>query len=155
MRVSTCISVVVAWGLSACAAIAGLDSYSASSEGLDAGPHVGGRSGEDGASEDSASNEAAAEDDGSADADCTPACTGGPMCQDGPCTSSSEAGADARPGDANGAAPEAGRDAGCTHVDLPPSINVDSAQWSFAASPTWNCTSSATTTITANTSGAS
>jgi hypothetical protein len=40
-------------------------------------------------------------------------------------------------------------------VDLPPSVNVDAAQWSFTTSPIWNCATSATTTITANTGGAS
>jgi hypothetical protein len=68
-------------------------------------------------------------------------------CQGEACASNLDSGVDAGLG--------AGQEASCTRVDLPPSVNVNAAQWDFAASPIWSCTTSATTTITANPSGAS
>ncbi len=155
MRPLAGILVAVAAGPTACAAISGLDSYSPG-EGVDAGSAGhGGESASDGGvpGEDGAGAvDASAQDDGSAgsgDAGCGAgvACTGGATCVDGVCTGGPDGGVDAGSGSAG--------DAGCTRVSLPPSVNVDATQWSFDASPTWNCTSGATTTITANASGAS
>jgi hypothetical protein len=151
------ILVMVTAGPCACAAVSGLDSYTSSpGEGVNAGEAGSPDESSDGAGgpEDNgtnadtggASNEGEVVGDGSLDTGgmCANACTGGATCQDGACL-----------GGRPDAESEAGQDAGCTNVDLPPSVNVDAAQWSFTTSPIWNCATSATTTITANTGGAS
>jgi hypothetical protein len=55
-----------------------------------------------------------------------------------------DAGNDSGDGGGLDAAPDS-----CTPISLPPSINVDPAQWAarFKTSPTWNCNAAGTTTI--------
>ena len=62
------------------------------------------------------------------------ACTSGATCQSGACT---------------GGGSDAGPEAGCTQVTLPPSVNVDVSQWApnFKTSPTWTCSAAGTTTV--------
>jgi hypothetical protein len=50
--------------------------------------------------------------------------------------------------DGDGDGPDTAPDA-CTQVSLPPSLNIDSTQWSaaFKTSPAWNCNAAGTTTV--------
>jgi hypothetical protein len=159
VRLLACILAVATGALSACAAISGLDSYSDSPVEAVNAARTGQGTVTDGAGapdeDGSASNEGSATAEGN-EAGCGAgaACTGGATCVDGVCTSRSGAGADSAVDSGRDTAANVSPDAGCTHVDLPPSVNVDASQWTFATSPAWNCTTSATTTITASATGA-
>jgi hypothetical protein len=193
-RVFAPILVVETGGMSACAAISGLDSYSSTEGTREAGKPGKSADGEGGLGDDGTNSSDTASpcstacstnianatagcvdgacalmcnsdhslcdgacvnftSDNNNCGGCGPsyACASNATCQSGVCLGGgSDASADSGP-----MAREAGQDASCTKVDLPPSVNVDATQWNFAASPTWICTTGATTTITANSSGAS
>jgi hypothetical protein len=105
--------------------------------------------GDDASGDDAKANgDAAAEAGGSvsdADGDAA-ALTGG--ASDGS-SDANGAGDAAGAGDASSDASEggAGPDALCTNVEVPPAVNVDANQWSFAGAPAWACTAAGTTTI--------
>ena len=141
-------------GATACAAISGLDSYSAEPGGTRGAAADGSGGGEERGLESADSerpdvegpaNDGSLEDDGSVDASGS-----------GQGASLESGRSDSGPFDSGKEpATEAGSDTGCTPGSLPPSVNVSVSQWTFASSPAWSCTNNATTTITAIASGAS
>src|SRR5579859_6564600 len=107
VRPLVCIVVAVTGALSACAAISGLDSYSAApgSNAREAGDPSQMADGAEGGTEDSAGpSDGGSGNEGSAADDAT--------CPDGVCTGGPDAGAEAQP--------ESGPDAHCSPVALPP-----------------------------------
>jgi hypothetical protein len=156
------VPVILTSAPAACGQISGLSEYSFTG----VGATDGGGSGQPGGNADAttpldapagssdASEEDFTEDGGGADDDGPGG--GGAVDSAGDAVGvSADAGITNTPDTGAGGGTEAGQEAGCTDVDLPPSVNVSTAAWDFTASPTWSCTTSATTTITAGAGGAS
>ena len=153
MRVAFTFSAVMAALATSCASLSGLDSYS-NAEVRDGAAVKGG---EEAAASEGGGSESLDDEASTTDAPCPDL-----GCADGWNPSDSPVGEDATKAAGEGDAPSGGGaidgtpvEASCVPASLPPSINVDSSQWTFATSPSWSCTNDATTTINAEASGAS